>query len=236
MVNVRITSWAAIAPDIKGETGATRFADFASIDKDSFKKIPPLLRRRFNTLGKCAMAAVLQLLNDGDYMPSVFASRHGDTALTLSLLEGIGRDEDMSPTNFSLAVHNAVSGLYTMARKDTSAVTAIASADGLIVSALLESAGLLTTCERVLCVIYDLPLPALYQRYMPSVSFPYAIALILSHSEGIAYTLEQQRVEDVSQGETVPEEELQQFLDLLTGASMECELKSNGTTWSMKKE
>ena len=207
-----------------------------SSGKISLKQIPPLLRRRFNTLGKCAVSAALELVTKGESIPSIFASRHGDTALTLSLLEDMGRNEPMSPTGFSLAVHNAVSGLYSIAREDTSAVTAIASMEGLVVHALLEAVGQLQTTDRVLCVIYDVPLPQIYQRYTPSVPFPYAIAMILNRARGESYTLEQclGSMIDKESLETSDSESLM-FLELLTGLSAEVTMKSNNLAWLIKK-
>ena len=241
MVGFQIETWAAIAPGIEREedwkhwlTNQQPLDD--SLGKISLKQIPPLLRRRFNTLGKCAVSAILKLMKEGESIPSVFASRHGDTALTLSLLEDMGRDEPMSPTGFSLAVHNAVSGLYSIAREDTSAVTAIASMEGLVVHALLETIGQLQTTERVLCVIYDVPLPQLYRCYTPSVPFPYAIAMILNSTRGDPYTMEQclGSKQDNESLETSDSESLM-FLELLTGLSAEVTMKSNGQDWLIKK-
>jgi hypothetical protein len=125
-------------------------------------------------------------------MPSIFASRHGDTSLSLSLLEGIARGNPMSPTHFSLAVHNAVAGLFSIVRKDASAVTAIAAMRGLVLQTLFEALGQLQSCERLLCVIYDIPLPDFYQarRDEPAEPFPYALAMILGKHAGDSYRLE----------------------------------------------
>jgi hypothetical protein len=38
----------------------------------------------------------------------------------------------MSPPSFSLAVHNAINGLFSIARKDSSSVTAIVAMQGLV--------------------------------------------------------------------------------------------------------
>jgi hypothetical protein len=154
--------------------------------------VPPLLRRRFSTLGKCAMGAALPLVAGVAEIPSIFASRHGDTALSLALLQGIARGEPMSPTSFSLAVHNAVSGLFSIVRKDTSAVTAIAAMQGLVLQTLFEALGQLQSCERLLCVIYDIPLPDFYQQRCtePAQPFPWAVAMVLGNHAGESYRLE----------------------------------------------
>ena len=196
LINIRLESWAALAPGLDNKAAWQQWLQHpqvieAELGKVSLKQIPPILRRRFGALGKCAVGAALPLLQEGESIPAIFASRHGDTALTLSLLEEMGRDEPMSPTGFSLAVHNAVSGLFSIARKDTSEVTAIAATQGLVLQALLEAAGQLLNQQRVLCVIYDVPLPELYQNYTAGDPFPYAIAMILSKKTGESLCLQQ---------------------------------------------
>ncbi|GAB0152257.1 beta-ketoacyl synthase chain length factor [Marinobacterium sp. BA1] len=196
MLSFKLQAWNALAPGLEDSSDWSRWLEQpvslpAELHKVALKQIPPMLRRRFTELGRCAAGAALPLLEDVDGVPGVFASRHGDTPLTLSLLEGIAGDEPMSPTGFSLAVHNAVSGLLSIARKDVSEVTAIASVENLIPHALLEAVTQLQNSESVLCLIYDVPLPELYQPYTSCEPFPFALAMLLSRSEGVKMTLEQ---------------------------------------------
>ncbi|WP_158217752.1 beta-ketoacyl synthase chain length factor [Marinobacterium stanieri] len=198
MSGFRIQSWNAVAPglncpeDWRNWLQAPYLLD-TQLAKIPLKQIPPLLRRRFTELGRCAAGAALPLLENIDSIPSVFASRHGDTPLTLSLLEGIAEQQPMSPTGFSLAVHNAVSGLLSIARKDVSEVTAIAASEQLIAHALMEAMTQLQEHERVLCLIYDVPLPELYQPYVTTEPFPFALAMILSRGTGECFQLGQKQ-------------------------------------------
>lgn len=241
MLSFQLESWQAIAPGLETrEAWLEWLSDPVSVPdslgKFSLKQIPPMLRRRFSELGKCAAGAALPLLGDGESIPGIFASRHGDTNLTLSLLQGIGRDEAMSPTGFSLAVHNALSGLLSIARKDVSEVTAIAASEGLILQSLLEAIGQLQDRERVLCVIYDVPLPEFYRPYCKSDPFPYAIAMILRRVASVSsepFTVQQigpsesklSLPEDSSGSETI------QFLNLLCGRATEMNCVLNGLSW-----
>jgi len=245
VVNFQIESWAAIAPGLETREAWDNWlkqpeAVPETLAKVSLKKVPPMLRRRFGTLGKCAMAAALQVLNDDEPIPGIFSSRHGDTALTLSLLEDMGRDEPMSPTGFSLAVHNAVSGLFSIVRKDTSMVTSLAAMEGLVLHTLLEAVGQLQVSDRVLCVIYDIPLPELYRRYCTGDDFPYAIAVILGHADGESYSIEQ--CEQVIPSKNSPFQDFLsmdlepiRFLELLAGISTEMGVELNGAAWRIAK-
>ncbi len=240
MLTFNVESWVAIAPGLAKEEDwkswlLNRYPIAQSFEKDSLKQMPPLLRRRLNTLGKSAVEAVLALgVEEEECIPSVFSSRHGDTGLTLSLLEEMGRDEPMSPKGFSLAVHNAVAGLYTIFCKNTSNVTAISAVDDLVVNSLIESVGQLQTAERVLCVIYDMPLPELYRPYSSGPSFPYAIAVVLSRSQGESYLFEQVHSKPTGM-ESNSEVDSLDFLSLLTGVTSEMVSKSNGAAWVIKK-
>ena len=196
MLSFKLQAWNALAPGLENSSDWNHWLEQPSplsseLHKVPLRQIPPMLRRRFTELGRCAAGAALPLLEGIEGVPGIFASRHGDTPLTLSLLEGIAEGEPMSPTGFSLAVHNAVSGLLSIARKDVSEVTAIAAVDNLIPHALLEAVTQLQNSERVLCLIYDVPLPELYQPYTSCEPFPFALAMLLSRSEGVNMSLEQ---------------------------------------------
>ena len=244
MVGFQLESWSAMAPGLETREDWLQWLQHPeaideSAGKISLKSIPAMLRRRFNTLGRYAMAAAMPVVEGIEAIPSIFASRHGDTELSLSLLEGIGRDEPMSPTNFSLAVHNAVSGLFSIARNDTSEVTAIAAMEGLVLQTFFEAIGQLQSADKVLCVIYDIPLPNYYHRHCADATdlFPYAIAMILGSAEGECYSLEQKGQvihRDLSPSSPFDTEPLR-LLGLLTGISEDMELTQNGSVWQIAK-
>jgi len=242
LINFRVESWAALAP---GLNTREQWQDWlqqpqpigAELGKVPLKQIPPILRRRFSTLGKCAVGAALSLLHEGESIPCVFASRHGDIELTFSLLQEMGKDEPMSPTGFSLAVHNAVSGLFSIARKDTCEVTAIAASEGLVTQALIETAGQLINRERVLCVIYDVPLPALYQSYTETDPFPYAVAMVLSRHTGEQFSFAQTDSSSLSESKLPSELDTQplRLIELLAGVNSQTDFHAKGSNWQLSK-
>src|SRR5262249_59695026 len=73
---------------------------------------------------------------------SVFASRHGALERTLELLDALARQESVSPTSFSLSVHNSTAGLFSIARTDRGAATAMAAGPDTLALSLLEGANL----------------------------------------------------------------------------------------------
>jgi len=241
-----IDAWSALAPGLDTIEAwqnwlvnpAQNLSDDQSI---SLKSISPMIRRRFRTLGKYAVGSALPLLKDNESIPSIFSSRHGDTPVTLSLLEDIGRGEAISPTAFSLAVHNAVGGLFSIARKDTSAITSIAPTEYLVFQTLCEALGQLQNVEKLLCVIYDVPLPEFFSQYEDGDSFPYAIAMIISRSGRQAFELEDSTASVQESGITpskdpgIIDPESFSLIKMLTGlpGSMDLGPKNNG--WSLRK-
>ncbi|AEF53619.1 beta-ketoacyl synthase chain length factor [Marinomonas posidonica] len=201
MLDFRLAKWNATAPGLTSEMDWITWLESGFIQateeniKLSVKKISPMLRRRFTPMGKVAAASLYEL-DLSENTPLVFASRHGDIELTLSLLQNIAQDQDLSPTNFSLAVHNAIAGLLSIARKDTSTITSITACRDIIPLAILEAITQLQDFEQVVCLICDTPIPDIYKPYTESCEIPYAIAMLLKRSDGTPMRLAQPK--DVS--------------------------------------
>lgn len=145
--------------------------------------VPAMLRRRLNGLGRVAAAVAWDLVPESSVMPMVFCSQHGDQDRTLQLLGALGQGEQLSPAAFSLSVHNAVAGVLSIAKKAKGAMTALAADDQMLSMGVIEAWGQLQHADEVLLVIYDLPLPEIYSQSDP-VAYPYALALVLSLTQG----------------------------------------------------
>ena len=100
----------------------------------------------------CADAAV-----DPASMPSVFASTHGDLAITDYMCETLaGTPSDISPTRFHNSVHNAAAGYWTIGTGCLQPATALSAYRGTFAQGLLEAlAQLHAGSAAVLLVAYD---------------------------------------------------------------------------------
>ena len=76
------------------------------------KAVPKLLQRRLSPLAKAVFNVIEQCVQQGEAPPAVFSSAHGEIAKSLQMLENLQSGEELSPTAFSLSVHNAIAGLY----------------------------------------------------------------------------------------------------------------------------
>jgi hypothetical protein len=99
-------------------------------------------------------------------IPMVLCSRYGEVGRSVDLLSALALGAELSPTSFGLSVHNAVGGLFSMARHDTANCIALAGGDESAEYGVIETCGLLSEgAERVLLLVGDCPLPAIYEPF-----------------------------------------------------------------------
>ncbi len=98
-----------------------------------------MVRRRLSTLSKSALKVAHDCVADLPQARIVFASRHGELRRTAGILADIENAEPVSPTAFSLSVLNAMSGVFSIARGDTSPAIAVSAGPATLGLALLEA-------------------------------------------------------------------------------------------------
>lgn len=193
--------------------------------------IPPMLRRRLSPIGRAAMSVIMPLATTHGAMPLVYVSRHGDLSRTLALLEDLATGEPLSPTAFSLSVHNATAGLFSIQQGLTGNITALSGGAEELVPALLESLGLCNAqAPQVLCVFCDEPPPAIYQQQVDQPAQPYALALVIGAGQDW-------QLENTGQGDVMaalsPAPQALQLLALLQDEGDRLTLASNGGYWQL---
>jgi len=150
-------------------------------EEPGVKAMPAMLRRRAGFLGKMALEVAYQCLDGRSDVPTVFCSRHGDVARAVDLLTDLARGEALSPTAFGMAVHNAIPGLFTIARSDRANHIALASGAATIEHAVIEACGLLADgAQSVLLVACDCPLPELFTPFEDCEEQPYAWSWLIT--------------------------------------------------------
>lgn len=139
--------------------GGALVADAPS--KPSPQLLPPNERRRASeSVGialEVAAAACQAADRDPASLPSVFASTHGDLAITDYICATLASEpRAMSPTKFHNSVHNAAAGYWTIGNGCMHATTAISAFDGTFAQGLLEALAQLNDgAEAVLLAGYD---------------------------------------------------------------------------------
>lgn len=185
MITFRIEQWQAWAPGLVSAADwhlwqAAPFSPSDNGEQPDVSFLPALQRRRLSRLARMAVHTAWPLAEQAGPIPLVFASRHGETPRTLGILSELAQDQPLSPTQFSLSVHNAIIGLWSIQRGDTSEMTALAAEGDGLEQALLEAATLLGEgASGVLLIVTEETPPELYRPYIDDVPFPYALALLL---------------------------------------------------------
>lgn len=155
------------------------------------KAMPAMLRRRAGFLGKMALEVAYDCLDGRSDVPTVFCSRHGDVGRAVELLSDLARSEPLSPMAFGMAVHNAIPGLFSIARGDRANYTALASGAATVEHALIEACGLLADgAPMVLLVACDCPLPELFAPFEEYDEQPHAWAWLIAPAGEEAFRLD----------------------------------------------
>jgi hypothetical protein len=193
-VSFSIRQWAAWAPGLESPEAWYRWAcGEASIDGEGEPRVAamsPMLRRRAGRLGRMALETAYASTGGQEVIPTIFCSRHGDVGRTCEMLMALARNEVLSPTAFSLSVHNAIGGLFSIATSSNVPVTAIAGGRASVAGGIIEACGQLADGEReVLLVVYDEPLPVIYQPYRDEPEFAYAWAWRMTPASGKSFSL-----------------------------------------------
>ena len=189
MINFNIAAWRAWAPGLDSVADWQAWSQQPSVPAASdaapdVSFLPAMQRRRLSRMARMAFSVGWPLAqgHEGhEGLPLVFASRHGETPRTFDILSDLAADQPLSPTQFSLSVHNAVIGLWSIMRGETSEMTALAAAGDGLEHGLIEACALLNEgAPAVLLIITEEQPPQAYARWIDDVPFPYAVGLLLT--------------------------------------------------------
>lgn len=147
--------------------------------------LPPLKRRRLSASARLFFEAAWALVGDNANIPVVYASNNGEINRSFELWHSLLTEGDVSPTSFSLSVHNALVGQWSEFRKVTNETTAITAQKDNLETALLEANLLLNEgAERVLVVVSESPLELRFNaKPVYRQPFSYALAMIVEKGE-----------------------------------------------------
>jgi len=156
-----------------------------SMQSELLSSIPKMLRRRLTPLAKIVFCAASPCIDENKNIPAVFSSTHGELAKSFAMMEMIEAGEEISPTTFSLSVHNSIAGLFSMVYKNKLQATVVAPGEEGIAAAFIEALGLLQEgAEQALIIFYDEPLVSFYpsEPFQLSSEQSCAVAIKISKS------------------------------------------------------
>ena len=164
--SLRKTAFFEAAPSAAGGVPAAPDVSF----------VPAMMRRKLSFLEKAALAVLHEAAAPaGTDCALVFASRYGEWRRTVRLLRQLFDESELSPAGFSLSVHNATAGLFSLLRGGNAPYTSLAAGARTLENALLQA---ILAQENVLFAYAEEPLPELYAERFPEI-VPHAGALAL---------------------------------------------------------
>jgi hypothetical protein len=188
MIEFVVRNWSAWAPGVNSREQWLKWLDhpaFVPTDKAAMPaRVPKILQRRLSPLARAVFNAADSCIDSDKALPIIFSSAHGEVNKSLEMLKSMQKGEEVSPTAFSLSVHNAISGLFSMAYGNHQEITVIAPGQDGIAPAFIEALGLLQEghADEVLLVLYDEPLSDFYPSLPFALNAPAVCALALKVS------------------------------------------------------
>lgn len=140
-----------------------------------------MMRRRLGRLSKMAIWTLYQIDESlRKDLSLVFSSRHGNASGTNEILEIIATRAEISPADFSLSVHNACPGQYTIHTKNRQPYTALAAGAESFSMGLFEAISLSLDQSRPILYCYvENDLNPKFQKYLQQKIPPHAICLCI---------------------------------------------------------
>lgn len=190
MIGFTVKEWAAWAPGLTERDAWRAWSRApwrpAGDDTPALPEVPAMQRRRIERLGRMAIqtACWCRRAEDED-VPLVFASRHGDVARSMELLDALSTQQPLSPTTFGLSVHNAIAALYSIVQGERGNYLAVAGGRATAETACVEAAGLIADgAGEAMLVMYDAPLPEVYRGFADEPDAGYAWCWRLGGPQG----------------------------------------------------
>lgn len=182
------------------QQSAKDWADFSP--KLSF--LPTLKRRRLGGAARLFFESAWQLTSEKPNLPVVYASKNSEINRSFALWQSLLQEGDVSPTSFSLSVHNALIGQWSELCQVKSEMTAITAQKDNLEIALLEAYLLLNEgYSQVLVVVSEYPLDEKYNvATMTRLPFAYSLAMLIEKGEQFHLSLfreaKERQIEEVS--------------------------------------
>ncbi|HEH9405287.1 TPA: beta-ketoacyl synthase chain length factor [Aeromonas bestiarum] len=142
--------------------------------------LPMMMARRLSQGSRLAVQVGLSLLARHPVDYAIFVSRHGELARSVSLLQALADGQALSPTDFSMSVHNTAAGLSSIQGKAAIPMTSLAAGEGGLMAGFTEAvAALHAGASRVLLVAFEGPVPEFHRPWLPDEAPPHALGLVL---------------------------------------------------------
>lgn len=194
MEQLRLSDWLGWHPDELASLPCSRILPRAKPGRS----LPAMLRRRLDDAGR-ACCDILAGLDPEACFPLLHASRHGDVNHTLSMLKILAANGPISPTRFSMSVHNATLGVHAIANHHRRPLQALGASGNEFEALLWEASGYLGEGHKAVVIVFsEGELPEEYTPYTQHPGHACAVGLRLTLDQGAALIAEPGEMAPVS--------------------------------------
>ena len=146
-------------------------------------QIKPMQRRRLSLMARAVFQVggeCLAQINPAPHkIASLFATTYGQATSSVKMIQTMTDRKPLSPAAFSLSVHNAIAGQFSISHGLTGpCMTAACGREGLG-GVFTQAIGMLTDHEQVLVCCFEEPLPDELRPYTLNPPTPLAAAFLL---------------------------------------------------------
>lgn len=183
VIEFSVQRWGCWPPaaEMAGESTTPNSADAGP----NLDFVPALMRRRLSPLSKALFNAVSACIKPNEQIPLVCSSMHGEIQRTVGILNDICTGNGVSPTAFSLSVHNAIAGQLSIALNNRAPMLAIAPTEQGLLPALLEAAGMLNEyAEEVVVAFFDESVPEVLTGSVSAAAVQCVALRVSRHVDG----------------------------------------------------
>ncbi|MDA6076109.1 beta-ketoacyl synthase chain length factor [Edwardsiella anguillarum] len=199
---LNLIDWQARAPGLS-ETSQWQqwsqqpFAIDPRATQAKLTELPMMTARRLSSGSKLAVECGLAMLRRHDIDAVLYTSRHGELERNYRILQALATEQAVSPTDFTMSVHNAAVGNLTIAAKHPVVTSSLSAGRDTFQQGLCEVICLLQAgYQRVLMVGFDGNLPAFYHPQLPTQMPTWAYAVALVFEAGDALRCSSRRADD----------------------------------------
>lgn len=197
--------------------------------------VSPMQRRRLSPFTKMALHCAYEAGQEFSNIDVVFSSRHGDLHKTSTLLDDLAEHNPLSPTAFSMSVHNASAGLLSILTRNKSASNTVSAGRNTFMMALIDAYARLCSgnCEQVLLVHCEQALPSEYLSFQDEKQIDHAIAFVMekNSTDGIKLSFELQEARSNPQASDLPI--ALQILEAIEKNNSTIVIKGSRSRWNM---
>lgn len=185
-----VCNWSAWSDSLNGREAWRQWAQGRPVTVEAAEPdvswVPAMQRRRLSRMSRMMFKVANDCLEMEAEPPlCVFASRHGELTRTLKILQAIAAEQDVSPTDFSMSVHNTGLGLFSIFTGNREPSSMVVAGEDTFAAALLEAHTYLRRfpARQVLLVYADEPVPAPLSSDDGLPHEAQSVALLLGHGE-----------------------------------------------------